>query len=602
LNPTPTKTEHPLSLCEFSSLREALNYAAQGATGYNFYDRRGGLTAVLPYSLLRVEALAVAARLRDLKLPRGSRIALVAETQPEFLHAFFACQYAGLVPVTLPVSIHAGSHDAYVAQLRGMLSSSDAKVVLAAGGYLPIVAEASAGMDLRFVGTPEEFRELPHGDETVESDPADIAYIQYTSGSTRFPRGVMITHEALSVNLKCMLESLEFNDDDRCTSWLPWYHDMGLVGLVMAPMSAQRSVDFLPTQHFVMAPLKWLALISENKATISFSPPFGYELCTRRLRGDGASRFDLSSWRVAGVGAEMIRPATLAAFADAFRPSGFQPRSFHPSYGMAECSLALSFPPLGSGVVVDRIDSDRLEQGEAVPVECEGVGERGSAAPAGVRFLVECGRPMPGHEIEIRDEAGKPLPDRRVGKIFARGPSNMSGYLGDEEATREVLSPDGWLNTGDLGYWTGESLVITGRHKDLIIIKGRNVWPQDLEILAEEELDLRLGGALAFATNGPEGDEAVIVVQSREQDEEKLAALADRLQASVMRAFGFDCVVEFVGVGILPRTSSGKLSRSAARREFEERREQRGTLYPHRAEPLARQGSVSPGVVRLAGR
>ena len=576
MSPTPTKTNRDLNLCEFENLREALDYAAEGDTGYNFYDRRGRLTSKLPYRQLRAEALAVSARLSALGLKPGSRVALIAETQPEFLHAFFACQYAGLVPVTLPVSIHAGSHNAYVAQLHGMLAGCGASVALASPGYLPYLQESCVGLSLRFVGTIEELPPLPVGASGLIAKPAELAYLQYTSGSTRFPRGVMITHDALAANLRCMLHSCEVTDSDRCTSWLPFYHDMGLVGLVLAPMSAQRSVDFLPTQDFVMAPLKWLSLISENRSTISFSPPFGYELCSLRIRKGGAAQYDLSSWRVAGVGAEMIRPATLFGFADAFQSSGFRETSFQPSYGMAECSLALTFPKLGSGVVVDHVDAELLEKGDAVRVETSD-----SEDSASVRSFVECGRPMPGHEIEIRGADGKPLPDREIGMIFTRGPSNMSGYFNDEKATREVLSPDGWLNTGDLGYWTGHSLAITGRQKDMIIINGRNVWPQDLELLAEEELELRMGRALAFATDGPDGgDQAVIVVQSRSTDEEANAALAARLKGAVRTAFGFDCVIEFVGAGVLPRTSSGKLSRSAARKEFEERRDHSSDLVP----------------------
>lgn len=571
--PTPTKTDLELNLCQFPSLREALDYAARGETGYNFYDRRGRLTAVLSYARLREEARAVAAHLRALDLPRGSRVALVAETQPEFLHAFFACQYVGLVPVALPMSIHAGSHEDYVTQLRGLLAACDASVALASDGYSPYLLEAAGGLPIRFVGTHAELREQPATTAEVETAPADFAYIQYTSGSTRFPRGVMITHRALTENLRGMLDCVAISAEDRCCSWLPLYHDMGLVGMVLAPLASQRSVDFLPTHDFAMAPLQWLALISENKATISFSPPFGFELCTRRLRGDGASRYSLESWRIAGVGAEMIRAGTLASFADAFRPAGFDERAFLPSYGMAECALAVSFPRLGRGVEIDRVDAGSLERGEA----------QVSTAPPeeeeGVRSLVQCGRPLPGHAIEIRGEDGRALPDRCVGSIFVHGPSNMTGYFQAPDATRDVITRDGWLDTGDLGYWTGESLVITGRKKDLIIIKGRNVSPADLEVLTEEKLGLRMGDALSFASEGPDGtDEAVIVVQSRVVDAEERAGLARKLKGAVRMAFGFDCHVEFVAPGVLPRTSSGKLSRTAARIQHQERK--RDLLVP----------------------
>jgi fatty-acyl-CoA synthase len=311
-----------------------------------------------------------------------------------------------------------------------------------------------------------------------------------------------------------------------------------------------------------MRPRQWLSLMSQTKATISFSPSFGYELCARRLREGEAARYDLSNWRVAGIGAEMIRWETLDRFAQALAPAGFDPRAFLACYGMAECSLAVSFAPLFEGYRTDAVDLDHLsDHGEALPLS------EGSAGRS--RAFVQCGRPLPEYTMEIRDEAGRVLPERSTGTIFVRGPSVMSGYFNAPAETAAALSADGWLNTGDIGYLFDGNLVITGRQKDLIIINGRNIWPQDLEYLAEHQPEARVGDALAFSVPGPESREVcVLVVQCRETNVQKRGALIERLTRLVRLEMGIDCYVELVPPHTLPRTSSGKLSRSKARQNF----------------------------------
>jgi fatty-acyl-CoA synthase len=393
-----------------------------------------------------------------------------------------------------------------------------------------------------------------------------MAYLQYTSGSTRFPRGVMITQKAVLSNLFAILKyGIQVRPGDRAVSWLPYYHDMGLVGLVLSPMASQLSVDYLSTRDFAMRPRLWLKLMSENRATLSISPPFGYELAARRVRKNEVDKFDLRAWRIAGVGAETIRNAPLKQFADLLAPSGFDRRSFVPCYGMAECSLAVSFAPLGQGVDEDYVDSTSLaKQQKALPIH---PAKRNGMAS--YNTFINCGAPLPGYEAEVRDSRGKVLPERHCGTLYVRGPSVMSGYFGDLKATREVLSPDGWLNTGDLSYRIGNSIVITGREKDLIIINGRNIWPQDLEYLAEKQSEIRTGDASAFSVPDSDGVErAVMMVQCRESDENKRADLKDRLHGLVREEFGIDCLIELVPRNTLPRTTSGKLSRSGARKEY----------------------------------
>lgn len=563
---TPHNKNLPLRPADFSSLAEALDYAAIGETGCNFYTGKSELYVVLPYSELRRQARRLAGRLLGSGLERGARVALIAETQPDFLRFFFACQYAGLVPVPLPVSINLGSHQAYVGQLRGMLSGCQASIAISPTGLLPVVREAAEGLGLRFVGDAEGFVATHPETNTAlrPSQGSEVAYLQYTSGSTRFPRGVMITQQTVLNNLEGIIKyGVKMRPTDRCMSWLPYYHDMGLVGLILVPVASQVSVDYLGTREFAMRPRQWLTLMSRNKATISFSPPFGYELCARRLRPGEAEQFDLSQWRVAGVGAETIRPEPLAHFAKALAPTGFDSKSFLACYGMAECSLAVSFAPLNEGLEVDYVDSERLARcQEAVPIDIA----RMEADATRVNPFVDCGAPLPGFEAEVRDEWGAVLPERRIGVIHVRGPSVMSGYFEDPDATAQVLSEEGWLNTGDLGYRIGERLVITGRQKDLIIINGRNIWPQDLEFIAEQQPEVRPGDSLAFAAPGSDGEDmTVLVVQCRITDSHKRRDLIDRLQRQVRQELGIDSIVELVPLHTLPRTSSGKLSRSRAR-------------------------------------
>jgi len=567
MDATPAANNLPLRIADFSTIAEALDYAAQGKTGYNFYSGGGKLYARLPFAKLREEARSLARRLIGLGANRGSRVALVADTHPDFVRFFYACQYAGLIPVPLPASINLGGRKAYVTQLERLLSICQAEIAMAPDDFLPFLAEAADGLKLHFLGSPKDFYDLPEPIVRLRpSEPDEMAYLQYTSGSTRFPRGVMITQKAVLSNLFAILKyGIQVRPGDRAVSWLPYYHDMGLVGLVLSPMASQLSVDYLSTRDFAMRPRLWLKLMSENRATLSISPPFGYELAARRVRKNEVDKFDLRAWRIAGVGAETIRNAPLKQFADLLAPSGFDRRSFVPCYGMAECSLAVSFAPLGQGVDEDYVDSTSLaKQQKALPIH---PAKRNGMAS--YNTFINCGAPLPGYEAEVRDSRGKVLPERHCGTLYVRGPSVMSGYFGDLKATREVLSPDGWLNTGDLSYRIGNSIVITGREKDLIIINGRNIWPQDLEYLAEKQSEIRTGDASAFSVPDSDGVErAVMMVQCRESDENKRADLKDRLHGLVREEFGIDCLIELVPRNTLPRTTSGKLSRSGARKEY----------------------------------
>ena len=566
--PTPTENSLPLRHADFATLADALDYAAQGETGANFYAGSGKLAVALPYRTLRQQALVLARRLQSLALERGARVAVVAETNPDFLRFFFACQYAGLVPVALPATVNLGGHDAYVGRLRGLLQGCGASVAVASSQFLRFLQEAAEGMNLAFVGSPAEFDALPEQNvELQRSGPTETAYLQYTSGSTGFPRGVVISQQTVLSNLVGVVtHGINMQPNDRCVSWLPFYHDMGLVGCMLALVATQRSIDYLDTRDFAMRPRRWLELMTSSRATIAFSPPFGYELCARRIRPEDIARYDLSAWRVAGIGAEPIRAELPARFAELLAPAGFDPLAFIPSYGMAESSLAISFSPMRKGVVIDWIDADDLaERLQATPTKANSDGASG---------FVRCGAPLPGHEVAIHDEQGAVLPALHVGRIKVRGPSIMSGYFNLPEQTRKALSPDGWLDTGDIGYLVDGDIVVTGRHKDMIIINGRNIWPQDIEHIAGRQPQLRSMDASAFSVAGPDGDEvAVLVVQCNTNDSMQNLPLTRRLHREIHEDLGINCLIELVPRHTLPRTSSGKLSRSAARLDYLHRRE-----------------------------
>ncbi|HEX7037275.1 MAG TPA: fatty acyl-AMP ligase [Pseudomonadales bacterium] len=552
----------------FGNLVAALEYAAEGSTGINFYDGRGELERVLSYRELRDRAKVLAAKLLSTGVRRGDRVAIIAETHPMFHQVFFAAQYAGLLPVALPAGVQLGAHDAYVAQLRRMLEGCGAAIAMAPPSHVGFLREAAKRLSSVRVGTLEDFEALEASDRALEPLEADEpAYLQFTSGSTRFPRGVEITQASVMNNLREIAEvGLRLDRGDRFVSWLPLYHDMGLVGFVLLPLATQLSVDLLSPRTFAMRPRLWLKLISENRGTVSSSPPFGYALCAKRLRPSDTERYDLSCWRAACVGAERIQPKALYDFAAALASTGFDPRSFVPCYGMAECALAVSFAPLGSGLSVDRVQKKPMAESlVARPVT-------GPVSPVDQLEFVDCGEVLPSYEFAIRDEAGRELPERHCGHVCLRGPSVMRGYYRDPAATAEVLTPDGWLDTGDIGYRVGNRLFLTARSKDVIIINGRNIWPQDLEHLADDLPGVRQGNVSAFAAPSPMGEDlAVLVVECREQDAEKRLALVAALERAVRTHFGIHSYIDLVPPGTLPRTSSGKLARSRTREDFLER-------------------------------
>jgi fatty-acyl-CoA synthase len=547
--PTPThNVSLPFRRGGFNSLCEALDYAARGETGFNFFDARGKLLTRLSYRQLQADAQSFARRLIGAGVAPGERLVLVADTWPGFCVAFFGAQYAGVVPVPVPVPVGLGAKAHYIFQLRKQIVASQAVGVLAPDELVEFAQTAAEGTTARFAGGTAIFTALPEAKVDLRPLGAGMpCYVQFSSGSTRAPLGVDIRQDQLMANIDGSIAAQGLDENDSGVSWLPLYHDMGLIGFILAPMCAQRSVDLLAPRDFARRPMQWLSLISRRRATITYSPSFGYDLLTRRAQTAPMGELDLSSLRLAGVGADMIQLPVLRRFAEAFKAAGFDERAYMPSYGMAEVCVGLSFGAPFGGVKVDSFADPQSGRS---------------------RDFVVCGRVMAGHSVEIRDEHGMPAGERHVGRLFVRGPSVMPGYFQMAEESARVLR-DGWLDTGDLGYWHKGELVITGRAKDLIIVNGRNIWPQDIEWAVEALPQVGRGDVCAFSIDEGDTETVVVIVQAYPSEPAEREALVGDVRQAVKEAAGVDGrVVLIKRQPGLPRTSSGKLSRTHAKSKF----------------------------------
>ncbi|QNE05316.1 fatty acyl-AMP ligase [Croceicoccus marinus] len=566
LVPTPNEDALERRFADFGTFAEALDYAARGKRGLNFHDARGRLVRAYPFAELRDDAVRAAWRLIAAGIEPGDRIALIAETGTDFAALFCGAVYAGAWPVPLPLPTSFGGKESYIDQLAVQLASSDPKVLFYPAEIATMAEAACArqgcqGIDWTSFASREAAEvALPE----VSSD--DICYLQYSSGSTRFPHGVAVTHKALLNNLAGHSHGMAVGPKDRCISWLPWYHDMGLVGCFLSLIANQVSGDYLKTEDFARRPLAWLDLISRNEGnSISYSPTFGYDICARRISSQSnvAERFDLSRWRLAGNGADMIRPDVMQNFVDVFADAGFKANAFTPSYGLAEATLAVTIMPPGEGIKVELVEEERLS---GVP--------RDLSRPARYRAIVNCGKAVRDMEVVICGEDGHKLGDHMIGKVWCRGPSVMHSYFRDPEATEACLVPgdDGkgeWLDTGDMGYMVNGYLFIVGRAKDMIIINGKNHWPQDIEWAVEQLPGFHQGDIAAFAIQADNGEEVpAVLVHCRVSDPVERVRLHDEIRDKVRAITGMNCVVELVPPRTLPRTSSGKLSRAKAKKLY----------------------------------
>ncbi|MEO6092904.1 MAG: fatty acyl-AMP ligase [Novosphingobium sp.] len=559
--PTPHGDRLPRRFADFATFGEALDYAARGHRGLNFHDPRGNLTRAYPFAELRADALAAARRLIARGITPGERVALIAETGPEFAALFCGAVYAGAWPVPLPLPTSFGGKDNYIDQIATQMSSAAPRLLLYPAELASLAAPAAERQGCEGLAWQDFALEPDAPDAALPNlSPDDICFLQYSSGSTRFPHGVAVTHRALLHNLAGHGHGMELRPDDRCISWLPWYHDMGLVGCLLSPIANQVSCDYLKTEDFARRPLAWLDMITRNPgSTVSYSPSFGYDICARRISSQShvSERFDLARWRLAGNGADMIRPDVMQGFVNAFAPAGFRAAAFMPSYGLAEATLAVTLMPPGEGIRVELVEEERLS---GAP--------RDLSRPARYRAIVNCGKPLRGIDVEVRRETGGGIADHHIGKVWCRGESIMHSYYRDPEATAECLV-DGWLDTGDMGYMANGYLFIVGRAKDMIIINGKNHWPQDIEWAVEQLPGFHQGDIAAFAveTNGGEEVPAVLV-HCRVTDPEERRRLHDEIRDKVRSVTGMNCVIELVPPRTLPRTSSGKLSRAKAKKLY----------------------------------
>ena len=559
MEPTATDAGIPARYGDFRTICEALDYAAQGRSGVNFYSSEGALRYHLPYRDLRIRAMALARGMAG-RFVRGERIGLVAETSENFLIAFMACQYAGLVPAPLSLPAAFGGRQTYQWQIANMASSAGLRAIFAPSSLHDILMPALCGRDIALFSYEDP--QLPQtGDTPVAHRRDELCYIQFSSGSTSHPKGVVATQASVSANCHAIItEGLKVREGDRAVSWLPLYHDMGLVGFFIAPLYSQLSIDFLSPSDFARRPGTWLRLISMNRATLSYSPSFGYELCVRRYRGEA---LDLSSWRAAGIGGDMVRADMVEQFAETFSPSGFRRSAFVASYGLAESTLAVSFAPLDNGARTDRIDILRM-QASGRAIQASDLTREGKD-----RVFVSCGRPLASMQVKVTDEAGNGLGQRQVGRILIRGASIAAGYFRQGEPLQALTDEDGWLDSGDLGYWLDDEIVVTGRSKDMILSNGRNIWPQDLEWVAQKAGGRSVARSAAFELRQDEENSSIILlVECRTQETDLRETLLRDITAAARSVAGAPVSVEFVSIKSLPLTSSGKLSRASARQMY----------------------------------
>lgn len=546
-----------------------------GVPGFGDSKDVGVSEASFSFAAIERASARYGGALQALGLAKGDRVALILPSNEDFILCFFGAMRAGIVPVPIYPPLGLGQLQGYLDNTRHVVAKSGAKALVTTAQIkrlLGTVQEACPSLDA--VVAVEAIRESHEPLRAQTIRPSDLAFLQFTSGSTSRPKGVALTHDNLIANTRNIhTAGLRCDDHDVGISWLPLYHDMGLIGMVLAPLELKIPVVFLPPLLFLKRPVTWLQAITRHKGTISFGPNFAYALATKRVRERELEGLDLASWRVAGCGAEPIRPETLEAFADTFAKVGFDRRALLPAYGMAESTLAVCFTKLGEGMKTRSVDADVLfAEGRATPAR-EGDDK--------ALRLVSCGAAFEGHAIgvfaESDAESASPLPDGQVGEVRLRGPSVMTSYWEDSEKTREAFA-GGWLKTGDMGLLDAGELYICGRSKELIIVNGRNYYPQDIEWEASKVAGVRKGNVIAFGAQGTSGDRERVVVAFEVQDatvspEQWKAhgqSLGLKVQKAVQEGLGLtlDDVVP-LQPGALPKTSSGKLQRRKARELYE---------------------------------
>ena len=512
------------------------------------------------WAQLHDEARAMAAVLQARGVSPGDHVALLGPTSRLLVTAIEATWLAGATVVVMPLPMRMGSLDDFVAQTRARLRAADATLVAAdpvlSGFITPEPGDPPLALLPDLVGRPGGVEAY----EAPKEDPSALAVLQFTSGSTADPKGVMLPHATICANLDAIATAARLDPDgDVLCSWLPLYHDMGLIGLLTTAMASGADLALAAPQDFLAAPARWTEWMSEHRATATAGPNFSYALATRALRRAAPGSLDLSRWRIALNGAEAVDPSVVEEFTAAGAAFGLDPGAVFPAFGMAEATLAVTFPEPGAGLRTDSVDRRVLEtDGYAAPSD---------PSAAGTRRLVRLGRAVPGLEIRIVDPlTGAVRAEREVGELEIRGSSVTPGYYRRPDATEEAFH-DGWLRSGDLAYLVDGELVICGRIKDLIIVGGRNVYPEDVERAAATVDGVRAGNVIAFSVDGRRGKEALVVVAESKDDD--VTAIRAAVAGRVREAVGLPPEdVVLVAPGTLPKTSSGKLQRSLCRSRY----------------------------------
>jgi len=514
---------------------------------------RFGLDDAQTYGDVLASARRAAALLHRHRIGAGDRVLVMLPTGPEFVAVFFGCQLLGAIAVPVVPPWSRARLDAHLERIGRIAKIARPLATITSPAVAALCRTRDDTWFRGAISVDELAKETAQFDGAPLRDPDFPAFIQFTSGSTAEPRGAVISQRAVLVNTRGIATAAGFHGDDIMCSWLPLFHDMGLIGHLLTPYVCGTESTLLAPEQFAVKPVEWLRVMSRLRATVSTAPNFAYQIAADRIPDRDLRGLDLSSWRVALCGGEPISADTASAFARRFAPFGLSPTAFFPVYGLAEMTLAATFPPPGRATRVDDIDRDALERdGLATP------------APGGTARIVSCGRPFPGHDLQIVDDTGCVLPERRIGEIELRGPSMMSGYFRDPTATLAVTRA-GWLRTGDLGYVADGELYVVGRRKEVIIVRGRNLAPYDVEAAAATVEGVRKGRVAAVGIPDPERGTELLVVVCESRSRRNL-----ELVAAVRRA-----VLEHVGVtpdrvivtrpSVVPKTSSGKIQRAAVR-------------------------------------
>jgi len=535
-----------------------------------FYSDEGeGET--LTYRQLREGAETVASHLQNKGLSPSEPVAMMLPTDRKFFFAFVGILLAGGIPVPLYPPVRRSQMEDHLRRQSTILRNCGASLMI-------IMPEAkrfaqvlkSQVENLRDLITMEELTHRAGAFHEAKPKNDDTAFLQYTSGSTGNPKGVIISHANLLENIRAMGEVVRITPDDVIVSWLPLYHDMGLIGTWISSLHFACLLVLMSPLSFISRPQRWLWAIHQYRGTISAAPNFAYELCLKRIKDDDLQGLDLSSWRIACNGAEPVSPNTAERFCERFFPYGFRRETFMPVYGLAESTVGLCFPSLDSGPLVDRIKRDTfMQSGQAVPVGAEDLNA--------LRF-VACGRPLPRHEIRIVDSAGRELPERYEGTLQFRGPSSTRGYFRNPEETKKLFQGD-WLDSGDFAYLAGGNVFITGRKKDIIIRAGRNIYPQELEEAVSGLQGIRKGNVVVFGTTDPETEteQLIVLAETREEDPATIETLRNEINTLAIDLTGMtaDNIV-LAKPGTVLKTSSGKIRRAANRNLYD-----RGQIGKH---------------------